>query len=434
MPGGGICTTGAAANPLLLVDQEKFLKIIEVFTRATDITIDINDARGYPLVEHDFFYGFCRTIRSNPEGLRRCIKSNAEVGFMASATGQASVCKCHAGIMLVAVPILIDGKFCGTITAGQMRLEQPDGKALEQMLRATGDLGFDPRELARSFLDVQVVTPEKCRAAAELISYMVNSIAELIYFHQLRETRTREKLKLMHEEKNRAEMENALRMAELKNLQAQIKPHFLFNTLNTITGLVILGENHKAQNTLYALTGLLRYNFNDRGDLVPLGEELDYVKNYLAIQKMRFGEKIQVEINVQPELLEAPVPCLTLQPLVENACVHGLEFREADGALNISAAKKGTDMEICVMDNGPGFSPAVLDRLNAFLAGTSGKTGPDLSGGGGAGLGLGNVHRRLQLYYNESYGLSVDSKPGCTRVIMSLPVVEMRFSEGVGEL
>ncbi len=421
-------------NPLLLVDQEKFLKIIEVFTRATDITIDINDARGYPLVEHDFFYGFCRTIRMHPEGLRRCIKSNAEVGFMASATGQASVCKCHAGILLVAVPILIDGKFCGTITAGQMRLEQPDGKALEQMLQATRDLGFDSRELTKSFLEVQVVTQEKCRATVELISYVVNSIAELIYFHQIRETRTREKLKLMHEAKNRAEMENALRMAELKNLQAQIKPHFLFNTLNTITGLVILGENQKAQSTLYALTGLLRYNFNDRGDLVSLREELDYVKNYLSIQKMRFGEKIQVEINVQPELLEVPVPCLTLQPLVENACVHGLEFREADGTLNISAVRKGSDMVICVTDNGPGFSADVLDRLNAFFAGPPGETIQGLSGraGGGAGLGLRNVHRRLQLYYNEHYGLGIDSKPGCTRVIMSLPVVELRFREGDG--
>lgn len=417
----------AAPNPLLMVDSEKFIKIVEVFTRATDVTIDINDAGGYPLVEHPFFYGFCHNVRQNPEGLRRCIKSNAEVGYMASVSGQSRICKCHAGLALVAVPIIIDGKFCGTVTAGQMHLERPEERAIEQMLSAVGDLGFDSEKLISSFLEVQVITPEKCRATAELIQFVVNSIAELIYFQKINETRAREKIKLMHEAMNRAEVENTLRMAEFKNLQDQIKPHFLFNTLNTIRGLIILNENEKALDTLYSLSGLLRYNFSNREDLITLGDEMNYVNNYLSIQKARFGEKLQVIIDMEPELLDLPLPCLTLQPLVENACNHGLENSEEGGLISITARKTGTDMEISVTDNGPGFPEDVLQQLNSYFRGEASGVQAVHSPGSGASIGLRNVHRRLQLYFSGSYGLNITSRPGCSRVNMTLPAVGLRF-------
>lgn len=349
---------------------------------------------------------------------------------MSSATGQPRICRCHAGLALVAVPILIDGKFCGTITAGQMHLEQPDEEAINQMLEATRDLSFDSRELVDSFLEVQVITPEKCRATAELIQFVVNSIAELIYFQKLQETRTREKLKLMNEAMNRAEVENALRMAELKNLQAQIKPHFLFNTLNTIRGLIILEENEKALATLYSLTGMLRYSFSNRDDLITLLEEMDYVNNYLSIQKARFGEKIRVITDIEPELLNLPLPCLTLQPLVENACNHGVEYCEEGGLISITARRKGADMEICVIDSGPGFPEETLQQLNIFFReGTNGKQFGNSPGSRGR-IGLRNVHRRLQLFFNGNYGLAIESRPGCTRVTMTLPAVELQLREG----
>lgn len=427
---GGVFLSYSGSNPLQLVDNEQFVRIIEVFTRATDVTIDINDARGYPLVEHDFFYGFCRNIRLNPEGLKRCIKSNAEVGYRASVTGQSSICKCHAGLTLVAVPILIDGEFSGTVTAGQMHLEQPGEAALRQMLEATRDLNFDSGELTRAFLQVQVISLEKCRATAELIQYVVNSIAELIYFHNLHESRTREKLILMREAMNRAEMENALRMAELKNLQAQIKPHFLFNTLNTIRGLIILEENEKALATLYSLSGLLRNSFSSREDLVTLGEEIDYVNNYLSIQKARFGEKIRVDLDIDRKLLNSPLPCLTLQPLVENACNHGLEFCEEGGLVSITARAKGTDMEISVTDNGPGFPEKVLHQLNSYFTGAAEEKHPQTPQGAGGGIGLRNVHRRLQLFFGKNYGLGIESRPGYSRVTMTLPAVDLHLREG----
>jgi len=405
-------------NILRLIEREKILKIIENFTNSTDITIDINDAMGYPLVEHNFFYGFCSTIRSTPEGLRRCIESNAEVGFKSAATRTTCYSICHAGVVLMAVPLVIDNQFWGSITCGQMHLKPPGEEGVKKMLAATADLGLDAAHLARTYQEIQVFTPEKCRAASQLIHYVINYITELIYRGQIKENEAREKLRSMHEAKTRAELENSLRMAQLKNLQAQIKPHFLFNTLNVITSLVTLNENEKALKTLYALSSLLRYNVQHPAELVPLREELKYVQSYLTIQQTRFGNRLKAEINVEDNLQHLPVPFLSLQPLVENACIHGLEPREGTGHLTITGHTLDGRAEIHVVDDGVGIPPAVLEEIRHNLQ----HRPPALLERPTRGIGLYNVDERLKLYFGPDFGLLLESRPGETRVRMVLPL------------
>ncbi|OAT86778.1 sensor histidine kinase [Desulfotomaculum copahuensis] len=405
-------------NLLHLIERDKFLKIIESFTNATDITIDINDVDGNPLVEHEFFYGFCSSVRSTPEGLRRCIRSNAEVGFKTAATGEVCYGTCHAGIMLMAVPLVVNEQFWGSITCGQMHLTPPGEQGIGEMLRATADLGLDREHLIKTFQEIQVFTPEKCQAASQLIQYVVNYITELIYRASVQEQKNREKLRSMHEAKTRAELENSLRMAELKNLQAQIKPHFLFNTLNVITSLVTLHENDKALKTLYALSNLLRYNVQHPAELVPLHQELKYVQSYLTIQQTRFGERLKTRIDLDERLLDLPVPFLSLQPLVENACIHGLEPKEGTGGLLITAQAREDRVEIHVVDDGVGIPPAVLETLRLNLK----RPQLALPGRTERGIGLRNVDERLKIHFGREFGLLLESRPGETRVRMLLPV------------
>ncbi|MGB9802781.1 sensor histidine kinase [Desulfofundulus sp.] len=395
-----------------LIERDKFLKIIESFTRATDITIDINDVYGNPVVEHDFFYGFCATIRSTAEGLKRCIKSNAEIGLRTASTGEVCFGTCHAGGTLMAVPLVVEGQFWGSITCGQMHLAPPGKEAVENMLKATADLGLNERELVRGFQEIQVITPQKCHAASQLIQYVTNYIAELIYRAKIQEKEACEKLRTMDEARIRAELEKSLRLAELKNLQAQIKPHFLFNTLNTITSLVSLNENQKALKTLYALSNLLRCYIHQPEELVPLQEELKYVQSYLTIQQTRFGNRLSVNIEVPAALQELMVPFLSLQPLVENACIHGLEPKEGLGHLTISGEFKDGTCEISVIDDGVGIPREILAAFNG-----GNRRGSDKP----RGIGLKNVDERLKLYFGPQYGISLDSRPGWTRVCLKLP-------------
>lgn len=384
-----------------LIEKDKLVGIIETFTKATDITIDINDAEGSPVVQHDFFYGFCRSIRSTEEGLRRCIESNARLGFETVEKNQSCTGKCHAGVILMSVPIIMDGQFHGSITCGQMHLEQPGATASEEMLKSTADLNLDPEHLTRTFQEIQVISMEKCQAAGGLIQYVVNYIVELIYRAKMQEELGKEKLKAAEDARLIVELEHTLHQAELKNLQAQIKPHFLFNTLNTITSLVTLGENAKGLKTLFALSNLLRHNFDHPGELVPLGEELQYVENYLLIQKNRFGNRLEVVVEVPEELHDLPVPFLCLQPLVENACIHGLEPKEGLGHLWIRGSRQNDNVEISVIDDGVGMPPTENQSKK--------------------GIGLCNVHKRLQLQFGKEYGVKILSGQGLTSVCLLVP-------------
>ncbi|HUW65438.1 MAG TPA: PocR ligand-binding domain-containing protein [Spirochaetia bacterium] len=404
---------------LHLIEKDVLLKIIENFTRATDITIDINDVQGYPLVEHDFFHGFCHSIRSTPKGLKRCIRSNAEVGFKTATTGEVCYGTCHAGILLMAVPLVVENRFLGSITCGQMRLTPPGEGDVRKMLRTTADLGLDREHLTDTYRQILVLTADKCQAASRLIEYVLNYITDLIYRAKVQEQKTREKLFSMREAKTRAELENSLRMAQLKNLQAQIKPHFLFNTLSTITSLVTLHENDRALETLYALSNLLRYNVQHPAELVPLQQELKYVRSYLTIQQTRFGDRLQARIDVDEALLDLPVPFLSLQPLVENACIHGLEPKEGTGHLLITARSGDGLAVIEVVDDGIGISPA---NISALRRGLRHPAGPEALE---RGIGLYNVDERLRLHFGPEFGLVLASRPGETRVSVMLPRNEL---------
>jgi ligand-binding sensor protein len=393
-----------------LIEEDKLVRIIETFTMATGITIDINDALGFPVVQHDYFYGFCRNIRSTELGLKRCIESNAELGFKTAEQGNSCLGKCHARVMLMSVPIFVDGQFYGSITCGQMHLETPQAQEIDAMLRATDDLNLNSDHLTETFQEIQKISMEKCQAAGGLIQIVVSYIVELIYRAKMQEKLSFDKLKAAEDARLIAELEHTLHEAELKNLQAQIKPHFLFNTLNTIISLVTLDEKEKGLSTLFALSNLLRHNLDQPEELVPLNEELHYVESYLLIQKNRFGNRLQISIEIPESLRNIRIPFLSLQPLVENACIHGLEPKEGTGHLRITAeTQDNKNVKISVIDDGVGMplNYAALDLNQDYQT--------------IAGIGLRNVHKRLQLRFGKEFGVILFPQQGQTSVSLLIP-------------
>ena len=191
--------------------------------------------------------------------------------------------------------------------------------------------------------------------------------------------------------------------AELKALKAQINPHFLFNTLNTIAEL-IHADSERAETTVERLAELFRYvlNGSERG-LVPLQEELGFLEDYLEIERVRFGDRLRVTREIAPQALDLMVPSLVLQPLVENTLRHGLG---ADGSIDLGIAIQhdGQRAVIAISDRGPGM-PA-RHKI-----------------GEGPGHGLSNVDQRLRKTYGEAYGLEIsENQPQGTIVTLSIPV------------
>lgn len=407
-------------NLLDLIEYHKLFKIIESFTKATDITIDINDSQGYPLVQHPYFYGFCKAIRMHPVGLERCIDSNAQVGFETAKKRDICFRECHAGVMLLGVPIVVEGQFWGSIVCGQFHLQEPSPQMVGQMLNNTADLNIPRDILLKTYGEIKVISSDKCMAASELINFLANYLAEIVYKGKMEAQLHQEKIRAVEAAKAKVELENMLRTAQIKTLEAQIKPHFLFNTLNVIARLISLEQGEKALQVTYALARLLRQCLEHPGELVTVGQELEYVKNYLLIQQTRFGQRLEIEWEVDHSVLNVPIPFLSIQPLVENACIHGLEPKEGPGKLRITGKRHNGELEISIEDNGVGFPQPDYTLLKAYLAGTN---HDQEAMNESTGIGLKNVHQRVRHYFGPQYGVSISGSPGKTVVTIRLPSI-----------
>ena len=203
-----------------------------------------------------------------------------------------------------------------------------------------------------------------------------------------------------------------LARAELSALRAQISPHFIYNALAAVASF-IHSRPEEARELLTEFAEFIRYAFARQRAYATVADELRYVEKFLRLEQARFGERLKVRVQVDPEVLQAVLPVLSLQPLVENAVRHGVE-REPDGGLvAIEGIDLGSDVALRVSDDGAGIDP---ERARAALAGQ------------GPGIGLGNVHGRLQSTFGEGYGLEIDETVARgTTVVMTLP----KFRAGV---
>ena len=201
--------------------------------------------------------------------------------------------------------------------------------------------------------------------------------------------------------------------AEVRVLRAQISPHFIFNSLTAIASFVRTDPD-RARDLLLDFAEFTRYSFRSHGRYTALAEELRSVEQYLLLEQARFGDRLQVKLRVDPEVLSVRIPFLCIQPLVENAVRHGLENRDAPGTISITAVERGPDCWISVEDDGVGNEPAVIRR--------------SLSGEPGDHVGLANVDERLRQAFGDDRGLVVETAPMAgTKVTMRIP----KFAEAV---
>jgi two-component system sensor histidine kinase YesM len=212
------------------------------------------------------------------------------------------------------------------------------------------------------------------------------------------------------------------REAELKVLQAQINPHFLYNTLDTIHWMAKDRKADDIVNLVVALTNLFRISLSKGREIIKFAEELEHIRSYLIIQKARYEDKLSFSIITDPELNRYSVVKLILQPLVENAIYHGIKAKRREGMITITAAKTENVLRIRVEDNGGGIREERLKEirdilmeripLNELQEGES-----DTSGDGKSGYGLFNVNERLKLRFGSEYGIRIESEWGTGTVV-----------------
>lgn len=225
---------------------------------------------------------------------------------------------------------------------------------------------------------------------------------------------TRKMNQLMDKQAQAAE---DLRIAEFNSLQAQINPHFLYNTMDMINWLAVQGRTSEISDAVQNLSRFYKLTLSRKKNVSTIAKEEEHVSIYVNLQNMRYHDNIQFISDIPDELMEYTIPKLTLQPVVENAILHGiLEKDSKEGTIVLTGWMEEQDIVLLISDDGVGISP---EKMPTILSGTG------QSSSGGTNIAIYNTHRRLQLLYGETYGLSYTSEPGKgTEVLLRIPALK----------
>ncbi|WP_341877985.1 sensor histidine kinase [Defluviitalea saccharophila] len=233
---------------------------------------------------------------------------------------------------------------------------------------------------------------------------------------------TLDKLNILYE--TNLEKQNRLRLSEIKALHAQINPHFLYNTLDSIKWLAKLNGVEDIVIMVSQLGRLLKNSINNQDDTIPIREEINLVKSYLSIQKIRYGDKFEVDIRVDEDIMDCVVPKFIIQPLVENAIIHGIENKIGNAKLVIKGTKEEDTIIFEIIDDGIGINEEDLGKLKqADYEGDDHKES----------IGIKNVDKRIKLYYGQEYGLDIKSKENVgTTTRITMPFKQVNEGERGG--
>lgn len=205
--------------------------------------------------------------------------------------------------------------------------------------------------------------------------------------------------------------------SEIRALQNQINAHFIYNVLESIKMMAEIEEKYEISDAITALGRLLRYSMKWVSGNVTVREEIEYIRNYLALINLRFDYEIFLSLNVSEEVMMQEIPKMSLQPIVENAIYHGIEQLAEDTTIYIKGSISGTDCAIEITDAGKGMTEEEVRKLYGRITG-------EISAGGGSGNGIGlkNVQDRIHMNFGEEYGIEIASRLGCyTKVIVRIP-------------
>lgn len=277
------------------------------------------------------------------------------------------------------------------------------------------NLAASAEQLAKGNWQVEDVKENRYKEfnmMAQAFNHMKNNIK---YFIEELSLKSKVEINLNKEKLINMEKDKLLKESQLMALQTQMDPHFLFNTLNIISRTAMFEDANNTVKLIQATAKILRYNLNYKQKLVKLEEELSTLKAYAFIQETRFQDQITFEFNIEGNIDDITIPPMTLQPIVENAIIHGLQDQE-EGKIEILISRKDKYVKIKIKDNGKGISREKLPQIfdESSKSNTKGHT---------TGLGLGNVKKRLELHFDTENLITINSEIGQgTTVDISVPL------------
>lgn len=323
--------------------------------------------------------------------------------------------RCYAGFAAVAIPVIVENELAAILITSGFRVEPEYMRKLEKVLSIEGqELPEEIINQSPYFHHIRIME------IASMLTLASKYISEAGLRNNIQAQLHKKSLELMTQMQIRSETEKLLSQAQFKALQSQINPHFLFNTLNAISQLAILERADKTAEAIFSLSALLRRSLQQSSSFVFLREETDNINEYFKIKKLMYRDRIRFITEIDPSCLHLRVPPFTLQPLVENSLLHGLEPKEEGGELTLVIQHMGMFVSILIKDDGLGMPD---DRLESLKKLNNYSSTSETSG-----IGVANVIFRLQDYFGSRFHWRMNSSPGKgTGIELFLPETRETF-------
>lgn len=386
-----------------IINVDTFQKIQDDIAKATESSIITVDYKGIPVTKHSRCSEYCTLIREKKEFSKLCEKCDSRGGLEAAREGKFYIYKCHRGLIDAAVPIIIDGQYLGAVMVGQVLLKDDEEHDIERVL--VKDLKYDADEkerIIKAYENIPILSYEKIKSISEMMSHISNYIVEEAMLKRTQNEIYKKNIEIATAERAKLELEEEYRAIQLKALQSQINPHFLFNVLNSISSLAIIEDAQKTSDVIYNLSHILRYTLKKANKIVKIQEEVDNIKAYLEIQKVRFEDRIRYKLEVEESVKNFQIPFLALQVFVENAVLHGIEEKEQGGYVNVLISSLGDKINIKIEDDGIGILENRLLQIREEIENRD-KIGLEK-------IGINNVNKRMYYCFGDDYEIKIDSQ------------------------
>lgn len=397
-----------------IIDLDVLQKVQDSFTKATGFATITVDFRGNPITKYSNFSSFCEKIRQSPKLYDTCLKCDAFGGLEASRREGVFIYRCHTGLIDFAVPILIKGRLIGSMLVGQVKASDEEDKNLEYITAES----FDWREnqdILAELEKIPVMSHEKISAVADMMFHVINSMVEKDFSQYIQEELRAKDQQLLDQMKAQAELEKSLLTKQNQFFRLLVNPNFLFNVINTMSCFSIIEKAPKTQEVILTFSDMMKYLITSSDSLVTLEDELSYINLYLKLQKIRFGERMQVTIDIPKDLRTIQIPPMIMVSLLDNAIIHGLEPKEGNGTIIVRGFAQDEDFVFEVIDDGVGMPLEKINRLTSKAV-MSDKDNQF------KGIGFSHVNYSLKLLYGSEFQLQIaQNRSGGTTVRFRIP-------------
>lgn len=383
-----------------IVTKEFQQEIQDSFAYATGFGVVFIDRNGKHIGSGSNFTDFCRCINERSDGAHYCTLSNQHAINLALKSKKPAIYICHAGLVNIEIPLIYKNYYVGAITAGQVLCTEMDFYPKDAISCSINWLE-DPK-LAEYYKKIPFRSREQIEYTTTALMNLSNYIIQKVAYNQMLRDYSVNCEKLLISEKAQLELTHQLKLAQLDALQKQVTPHFMFNVLSSVSRLMDLEEYDTAAKMIDSFAQMMRYSLANIQTGVSLKQELNYIQNYLSIQKLRFGSLIHYNIVCDENAKSLNIPFFCLQPLVENSIEHGILGKMDGGTISLHISYYSKRLTIDIIDNGIGIPQKTLDSINSLLAGD---TPPDTQH-----VGIYNCCSRLKLFFEDKVMFQIKSK------------------------